>query len=86
MPQFAPAPMSAEPNPEARTRSTYILLGILLGAFGVHSFYAGYVKKGLWQLAITVLTLGLAGFMTWIWALIDICTITHDNKGIPFRS
>ena len=59
---------------------------MLLGAFGAHSFYAGSTKKGLLQLGITVLTLGMAGVMVWIWAVIDICTISTDNDGIPFRN
>jgi TM2 domain-containing membrane protein YozV len=62
------------------------VFGVLLGGFGVHSFYAGSTKRGLVQLGITLLTFGLAGFMVWIWAIIDICTITTDHDGIPFRN
>ena len=78
----------AEPEPvhEPKSRTGFILLGALLGAFGAHSFYAGYKKKGLAQLAITVLTLGFAGPMTWIWAIIDVCTIDRDNYGVNFTS
>lgn len=73
-------------SPEPKNRTTYILLGALLGAFGAHSFYAGYRKKGAIQLAITLLTLGFAGPMSWIWAVIDICTINQDSLGIQFES
>jgi TM2 domain-containing membrane protein YozV len=78
----------AEPEPvhEPKSRTGFILLGALLGAFGAHSFYAGYKKKGWAQLAITVFTLGFAAPMTWIWAIIDICTIDRDNYGVNFAA
>ena len=72
--------------PQHKSRTTFILLGALLGAFGAHSFYAGYKKKGAIQLAITLLTLGFAGPMTWVWAVIDICTINQDYLGVEFES
>jgi len=70
----------------AKNRTTFIVLGALLGWTGAHSFYAGSIKKGVVQLCITVFTLGMAGMMVWIWAIIDICTISNDGHGIPFRS
>ena len=79
--------LPTEPSvPAPKSRTTFILLGALLGAFGAHSFYAGYTKKGAIQLAITVLTLGFAGPMTWVWAVIDICTINQDRLGVQFES
>lgn len=80
--EVAPQPEVREP----KSRTTYILLGALLGAFGVHSFYAGYKKKGGWQLALTLVTLGFAAPMTWMWAVIDICTINQDHLGVQFES
>lgn len=74
------------PAQEPKSRTTYILLGALLGAFGAHSFYAGYHKKGGLQLAITILTLGFASPMSWMWAVIDICTINQDSLGVQFES
>lgn len=71
---------------EPKSRTSFICLGALLGAFGAHNFYAGYKKKGLAQLAITVLSLGFAGPMAWIWAVIDICTIDKDQYGVNFTS
>jgi TM2 domain/Prokaryotic RING finger family 1 len=78
-----PAPV---PEGEPRSRTTFILLGALLGALGAHNFYAGYTKKAVWQLVITVVTLGFGSPMTWIWAIIDICTVNHDKQGIQFAS
>lgn len=81
---------TAETFPETplrpKSRTTFILLGALLGAFGAHSFYAGYKKKGAIQLAITALSLGFAGPMSWVWAVIDICTITQDERGVQFEA
>jgi TM2 domain-containing membrane protein YozV len=78
----------AEPEPvhEPKTRTAFILLGALLGPFGAHNFYAGYKKKAFTQLAITLVTVGFAAPMTWIWAVIDICTIDRDNYGVNFTS
>jgi TM2 domain-containing membrane protein YozV len=70
----------------ARSRTAFLVLGALLGWAGAHSFYAGSTKKGLIQLGITLLTLGIAGLMVWMWAIIDICTITTDNDGVPFKT
>jgi TM2 domain-containing membrane protein YozV len=81
-----------EPEPESetvhepRSRTTFILLGALLGPLGAHNFYAGYKKKGFTQLGITAVTVGYAAPMTWIWAIIDICTIDRDNNGVNFTS
>ena len=83
----APAtPLSFEPDPNAKNRMTFIILGVLLGAFGAHNFYAGYTKKAVAQLCITVLSLGFASPMSWVWAVIDVSTIDSDEKGIKFRS
>jgi TM2 domain-containing membrane protein YozV len=70
----------------AKNRTTFLVLGVLFGALGVHSFYAGYTRKGLIQLAVTVFTMGFGGLMVWIWAVIDICTISTDSDGIAFRN
>ena len=80
----------AEPEPipagEPKSRTTFIILGALLGAIGAHNFYAGYHKKAIWQLIITAVTFGLGSPMSWIWAIIDICTVTQDKRGIQFAS
>ena len=91
-PEPGPAPACGEPEPasipesEPKNRTTFILLGALLGALGAHNFYAGYIKKAVVQLAITVVTLGFGSPMSWIWAIIDICTVNQDNRGIQFAS
>lgn len=87
-PGAAPVESDVEPEPpgEPKSRTTFIVLGALLGPFGAHNFYAGYTKKAIWQLAMTALTLGFGSPMTWVWAIIDICTVNRDNRGVEFAS
>jgi TM2 domain-containing membrane protein YozV len=82
----AAEPTVQEPVHEPKNRTTFIILGALLGALGAHNFYAGYHKKGGIQLAITLLTLGFGSPMSWMWAVIDICTINCDSRGVQFES
>jgi TM2 domain-containing membrane protein YozV len=62
------------------------LFGILLGGFGVHSFYLGFVGKGIAQICLTIFCFGAGG----IWGLIEgilILTgsIDRDAAGVPLR-
>lgn len=47
------------------------ICGILLGALGIHKFILGYTKEGVIMLLISVLTLGIAAFITGIIGLIE---------------
>ncbi len=69
---------------QPKRRSTYIVLGLLLGIFGAHSFYAGYRLRGIIQLSLTVLTLGYGALVTAIWTLVEICTVKHDSNHVEF--
>lgn len=89
----APASASAGYQPYAsplsfdrprKSRTTYIVLGIFLGALGVHNFYAGYTGRAVGQLCLTVLTLGYLGIISWVWAIIEICIVEKDNTGLNF--
>jgi len=77
----APAPVGPPKN-----RMGFMILGALLGPLGAHNWYAGYYKKAGAQLAITVLTLGFGSPMSWMWAIIDICTVDRDSNGVQFAS
>ncbi len=74
------------PEPEAKNKMTFILLGVFLGALGGHNFYAGYYGKAIGQICLSVLTLGFGSPMSWIWAVIEICTVSCDSKGVQFQS
>jgi TM2 domain-containing membrane protein YozV len=67
-----------------KSRITFILLGIFLGALGVHNFYAGYVRKAAAQLCLSIFTCFYASFVSWIWAIVEVCTVTEDSEGIQF--
>lgn len=58
-------PVNPATSPAACSRATYILLGILLGffgVFGVHNLVAGYTTRGVVQLVLSLLTiLGMFG-------------------------
>ena len=47
------------------------ILGILLGAFGIHKFVLGYTKEGVIMLLVTVLTVGFGGFIMGLIGLIE---------------
>jgi TM2 domain-containing membrane protein YozV len=68
-----------------KSRTAYIVLGIFLGALGIHNFYAGYTGRAVGQLCLTVLTLGYLGIISWIWAIIEICVVNQDGAGVPFN-
>lgn len=80
----SPYPVAPEFAADAKNRTTFIVLGVLLGFTGAHNFYAAYKKKAIIQLCITVLTLGFAAPMIWVWAVIDVCTVDRDSNGTKF--
>ncbi len=59
------------------------MLGVLLGLFGIHNFYAGYYGKGALQLLVTItwgmLYIGIV--VTGTWVLIDLLTVRRDADG-----
>ena len=67
-----------------KSRTSYIVLGIFLGALGIHNFYAGYTGRAVGQLCLTVLTLGYLGIVSWFWAIVEICIVEKDSTGLRF--
>jgi TM2 domain-containing membrane protein YozV len=63
---------------------TYILLGVFLGAFGGHNFYAGYIKRAVIQLLLTVLTCFFGAIISWMWAIVEVCVVKQDDDGVAF--
>jgi TM2 domain-containing membrane protein YozV len=72
------------PRDASKKRVVFVLLGIFLGMFGVHNFYAGYIKKGVFQLLVTLFTCFYGAIVSWIWAIVEICTINVDTDGVQF--
>lgn len=82
-------PMYAYPQ---KSRIAAGLLGIFLGALGIHNFYLGRTGIAVIQLLVTLLSLGILATAVWIWALIEGIMILSgspsfrtDARGIPLR-
>jgi TM2 domain-containing membrane protein YozV len=83
-----------------KSRAVYIVLGIFLGELGIHNFYAGRNTPGFGQLALglfnlLMFVLGFCVLITWIlsfvgffasfiWVIVELCTVTEDGTGNPF--
>ena len=77
-------------NNENKSKIAAGLLGIFLGAYGVHNFYLGYTGKAVAQLLITILSCFTLSIVSGIWGLIEgimILTgsITTDSEGKPLN-
>ena len=60
-----------------------LVLSVLLGGLGVDRFVMGKIGTGILKLLVTVLTLGMLG---WIWWIIDIILIAtkHNFEGVEW--
>lgn len=74
--------------PDCKSGVAYALLAWFLGMFGAHNFYAGYTKRAIAQLLLTVFSWILFFIplvVVQIWALADMCLINKDAQGRPFK-
>jgi TM2 domain-containing membrane protein YozV len=70
----------------AKSRTTYVLLGVFLGVFGAHNFYAGYTGRAVAQLCITLFTFFLGGaVVSWVWAIVEVCIVNRDSRNISME-
>jgi TM2 domain-containing membrane protein YozV len=82
---YAPPPPGPIRSYEPRkSRVVFVLLAVFLGAFGGHNFYAGYVKKAVIQLCITLFSCFTGSFISWIWAIVEACMVNRDDDGVAF--
>ncbi len=65
--------------PGAKSKLAAGLLGIFLGAFGVHNFYLGYTSKAVIQLLMTLLSCGILATASEIWGIIEGILILTGN-------
>ncbi len=72
-----------------RSRVNFVLLGVFLGSFGAHNFYAGYMKRAAVQVLLTVFVLFAGGafwggLVSWLWALVEVFVVKNDDDGVAF--
>ena len=71
-PQYQPqAGMEPPPGYVQKSRVAAGVLAMLLGAYGVHSFYLGNTSLGLVQLLLSFLTCGFGAIVMQIWGILD---------------
>ncbi len=81
---YAPPPPSPDRYTPRKSRVVFVLLAVFLGGFGGHNFYAGYIKKAVIQLCITVFSCFIGSFVSWIWAIVEACVVDRDDDGVAF--
>lgn len=83
-----PQTQGAIPTVSSKSKVAAGLLGIFLGAFGVHNFYLGYTKKAVAQLLLTLIgwiAFGLGPVIATIWALIEAILILTSKPGTKWH-
>lgn len=90
--QGYPQPGYGQPMGEQKSKLAAGLLGIFLGALGIHNFYLGRTGVAIAQLLITVVSLGILSPVSAIWGFVEGIMILagaepfqRDAKGIPLR-
>ena len=69
---------------EPKKKMTAALLGILLGAWGIHNFYLGFTKKAIIQIIVSVCTWGIGGIWGFIEGIMILTgSINTDANGNP---
>ena len=76
----------ANANPEAKSKMAAGLLGIFLGAWGIHNFYLGNTSRGVIQIIVTIVTCGIGGLWGFIEGILILCgSINTDANGVPLK-
>ena len=71
-PQYQPqAGMEPPPGYVQKSRMAAGVLAILLGTYGIHSFYLGNTSRGLLQLLLSLFTCGVGAIIMFIWGIVD---------------
>ncbi|HVP13440.1 MAG TPA: TM2 domain-containing protein [Phycisphaerae bacterium] len=98
-PACCPPPCSPFPGPRPAVAMPYAVpqavgpkskvvagvLGIILGGLGAHRFYLGYIGIGLLQLALTIVTGGLAAIWGFVEGIVCLCGGMRDADGLKLH-
>ena len=85
---YAPAP---KPAPSTlgppRRRWVFVSLGLSLGFFGAHQFYAGNAPRGVLLLGASIVTwaFGYGVLLPWLWAMGEAILMERDGRGRLMR-
>ena len=92
-PQYAPPSQAAVQPPSqyaavgGKSKLAAGLLGIFLGAWGIHRFYLGYVGIGIIQIIVTLITFGFGALWGFIEGILILTgTFNKDAKGLLIKS
>lgn len=73
-------------NPAAKSKMAAGLLGLFLGAWGIHNFYLGNTSRGIIQIVVTILTCGIGGIWGFIEGIMILAgSINTDANGVPLQ-
>lgn len=67
----SPVPPPYPPAGMEKSQLVTVLLAFFTGSLGLHNFYLGRTGTGMAQLLITLLSLGLLGWVSAIWAFVE---------------
>ena len=85
--QYAQQPPTQNYPPGAlKSKVVAGILGILLGGLGIHNFYLGKPGRGLLQIVVSIITLGIGG----LWGFIEgimilVSSDWTDGQGRPMK-
>jgi len=68
-----------EMNNSDKSRLTYIIIALFLGAWGIHNFYAGHTGRAIIQLLLGITIFGC--FITVPWCILDMICTKRDGDG-----
>lgn len=79
-----PAPTPAPAGGAPKQKIVAGLLGIFVGGLGIHSFYLGHTTKGIIQIIVTVVTLGIGAIWGFVEGILILTgSIDKDADGNP---
>lgn len=85
MPQYNQGYNQQQYNGQAsKSKVTAGILGLLLGAWGIHNFYLGKTSRGVIQIFVTIFTCGIGSLWGVIEGIMILCgSINTDGNGNP---